>query len=53
MTTPAMNFHPSGWKFSGPGAAQRSTPDEVPLPRVEIHRRRSPHATPIDEGRPA
>ena len=53
MTTPAMNFHPSEWNFRAPRAAQRSTPDEVPLLRVEIHRGHSAHATPIDEGRPA
>ena len=46
-----MDFHSLGWNFRDPGAVPRSTPDGLPLLRVEIHRDGNHRSTPTREGR--
>jgi len=38
MTTPRLDFHSHEWKFGAIAPSPRSTQDEDPLARVEIHR---------------
>lgn len=38
MTALSMDFHSSEWKFRAATAVPRSTPDGLPLVRVELHR---------------